>query len=41
MGKISNKSFSEQKYWVIHGTDQFAHGMTYFLLVHLLVHGHV
>ena len=32
---------SEQKYWVIHGTDQFAHGMTYFLIVHLLVHGHV
>jgi hypothetical protein len=32
---------SEQKYWVIHGTDQFAHGMTYFLIVHLLAHGHV
>ena len=32
---------SEQKYWIIHGTDQLAHGMTYFLLVHILVHGHV
>ena len=32
---------SDQKYWIIHGTDQLAHGMTYFLIVHLLVHGHV
>ncbi len=32
---------SDQKYWIIHGTDQLAHGMTYFLIVHLLAHGHV
>lgn len=30
-----------QKYWIIHGTDQFAHGMTYFLIVHLIGHGYV
>ena len=32
---------SDQKYWIIHGTDQFAHAITYFLIVHLLAHGHV
>ena len=32
---------SDQKYWIIHGTDQLAHGMTYFLIAHLLAHGHV
>tara|TARA_Y100001937_G_scaffold92519_1_gene125283 strand:+ start:258 stop:626 length:369 start_codon:yes stop_codon:yes gene_type:complete len=37
----ANTNPSEQLYWIIHGTDQFAHGLTYFLIVHLLAHGHV
>ena len=32
---------SDQLFWIIHGTDQLAHGLTYFLIVHLLAHGHV
>jgi len=37
----ANTNPAEQMYWIIHGTDQLAHGMTYFLIVHLLVHSHV
>ena len=37
----TNTNPGEQLYWIIHGTDQLAHGMTYFLIVHLLAHGHV
>ena len=32
---------NDQLFWIIHGIDQLAHGLTYFLIVHLLVHGHV
>ena len=28
---------TEQKYWVVHGTDQMAHVLTYVLIVYLLV----
>ncbi len=34
--KNYNLTPSDQKYWIIHGTDQFAHMMTYFLIVHLI-----
>jgi len=31
-----NLTPAQHKYWIIHGTDQFAHMMTYFLIVHLI-----
>jgi hypothetical protein len=32
---------NDQLFWIIHGIDQLAHGITYFFIVHLLAHGHV
>jgi hypothetical protein len=31
----------DQLFWIIHGVDQYLHGMTYFLILHLVSHGHV
>ena len=32
---------SDQLYWIVHGTDQFLHFLTYFLLIHIAVPWHV
>ena len=31
----------DQLFWIIHGVDLYLHGMTYFLILHLVSHGHV
>ena len=35
--KRSNYGPNDQMYWVIHGTDQFLHMMTYVLIIYILL----
>ena len=36
--KSKNLTPADQLYWMVHGTDQFLHMLTYFLMVHLAVY---